>query len=90
MRHATALLYHVCAVASRNIRFASRVTSGKLILWTRYVLGSMLFPHHRKDINSNQTVKLTIQKNFSNSYVVNNNNNNNNNSEHSRNQKSKT
>jgi hypothetical protein len=38
MRHATALLYHVCAVASRNIRFASCGTSGKLTLWTRYVL----------------------------------------------------
>jgi hypothetical protein len=37
MRHATALLYHVCAVASRNIRFASCGTSGKLTLWTRYV-----------------------------------------------------
>jgi hypothetical protein len=37
MRHATALLYHVCAVASRNIRFASCGTSGKLALWTRYV-----------------------------------------------------
>jgi hypothetical protein len=36
MRHATALLYHVCAVASRNIRFASCGTSGKLTLWTRY------------------------------------------------------
>jgi hypothetical protein len=37
MRHATALLYHVCAVASRNIRLASCGTSGKLTLWTRYV-----------------------------------------------------
>jgi hypothetical protein len=37
VRHATALLYHVCAVASRNIRFASCGTSGKLTLWTRYV-----------------------------------------------------
>jgi hypothetical protein len=37
MRHATALLYQVCAVASRNIRFASCGTSGKLTLWTRYV-----------------------------------------------------
>jgi hypothetical protein len=37
MRHATALLYHVCAVASRNIRFVSCGTSGKLTLWTRYV-----------------------------------------------------
>jgi hypothetical protein len=37
MRHATSLLYHVCAVASRNIRFASCGTSGKLTLWTRYV-----------------------------------------------------
>jgi hypothetical protein len=37
MRHATLLLYHVCAVASRNIRFASCGTSGKLTLWTRYV-----------------------------------------------------
>jgi hypothetical protein len=36
MRHATALLYHVCAVASRNITFASCGTSGKLTLWTRY------------------------------------------------------
>jgi hypothetical protein len=38
MRHATALLYHVREVASRNIRFASCGTSGKLTLWTRYVL----------------------------------------------------
>jgi hypothetical protein len=37
MRHATALLYHVCAVASRKIRSASCGTSGKLTLWTRYV-----------------------------------------------------
>jgi hypothetical protein len=37
MRHATALLYHSSAVASRNIRFASCGTSGKLTLWTRYV-----------------------------------------------------
>jgi hypothetical protein len=37
MRHATALLYHVCAVASRNVRFASCGTSGNLTLWTRYV-----------------------------------------------------
>jgi hypothetical protein len=37
MCHATALFYHVCAVASRNIRFASCGTSGKLTLWTRYV-----------------------------------------------------
>jgi hypothetical protein len=37
MRHATALLYHVYAVVSRNIRFASCGTSGKLNLWTRYV-----------------------------------------------------
>jgi hypothetical protein len=28
------LLYHVCAVASRNIRFASCGTGGKLTLWT--------------------------------------------------------
>jgi hypothetical protein len=42
MRHATALLYHVCAVASRNIRFASCGTSGKLTLWTRYVLHSFV------------------------------------------------
>jgi hypothetical protein len=34
MRHATSLLYHVCTVASRNIRFASCGTSGKLTLWT--------------------------------------------------------
>jgi hypothetical protein len=34
MLHATSLLYHVCAVASRNIRFASCGTSGKLTLWT--------------------------------------------------------
>jgi hypothetical protein len=34
MRHATSLLYHVCAVTSRNIRFASCGTSGKLTLWT--------------------------------------------------------
>jgi hypothetical protein len=32
MRHATALLYHVCAVASRNIRFASCGTSGTLFV----------------------------------------------------------
>jgi hypothetical protein len=32
------LLYHVCAVASRNIRFARCGTSGKLTLWRRYVL----------------------------------------------------
>jgi hypothetical protein len=38
MRHATALLYHVCAVASRNIRCASCGTSEKLTLWTRFVL----------------------------------------------------
>jgi hypothetical protein len=38
MRHATALLYHVCAVASRNTRFASCGTSGKLTLRTRYIL----------------------------------------------------
>jgi hypothetical protein len=38
MRHATALLYHVCAVASLNIRFASYGTSGKLTLWTRNVV----------------------------------------------------
>jgi hypothetical protein len=37
MRLATALLYHVCTVASRNIRFASCGTSGNLTLWTRYV-----------------------------------------------------
>jgi hypothetical protein len=37
MRHATALLSHVCAVASLKIRFASCGTSGKLTLWTRYV-----------------------------------------------------
>jgi hypothetical protein len=43
MRHATALLYHVCAVASRNIRFANCGTSGKLTLWTRYVSGLMRF-----------------------------------------------
>jgi hypothetical protein len=41
MHHATALLYHVCAVASRNIRFASCGTSGKLTLWTRYVFDNM-------------------------------------------------
>jgi hypothetical protein len=33
MRHATSLLYHIWAVASR-IRFASCGTSGKLTLWT--------------------------------------------------------
>jgi hypothetical protein len=38
MRHATTLLYHVCAVASRNIRFASCGTNGKLTLLTRYVM----------------------------------------------------
>jgi hypothetical protein len=37
MRHATAFLYHVCAVASRNIRFVSCGTNGKLTLWTRCV-----------------------------------------------------
>jgi hypothetical protein len=37
MRHATALLYHVCAVALSNIRFASCGTSGKLTLRTPYV-----------------------------------------------------
>jgi hypothetical protein len=37
MRHATALLYHECAVALRNIRFASCGTSGKLTLWMHYV-----------------------------------------------------
>jgi hypothetical protein len=31
MRHATSLLYHVCLVASRNIRFASCGTSGNLL-----------------------------------------------------------
>jgi hypothetical protein len=31
MRHATSLLYHVCAVASRNIRFASCATSGNVL-----------------------------------------------------------
>jgi hypothetical protein len=44
MRHATSLLYHVCAVASRNIRFASCGTSGKLTLWTRYVLADPTAP----------------------------------------------
>jgi hypothetical protein len=29
MHHATSLLYHVCAVASSNIRFASCGTSGE-------------------------------------------------------------
>jgi hypothetical protein len=43
MRQATALLYHVCAVASRNIRFASCGTSGKLTLWTRYVSWNHLY-----------------------------------------------
>jgi hypothetical protein len=43
MRHATTLLYHVCAVASRNIRFASCGTSGKLTLWTCLVLYSICF-----------------------------------------------
>jgi hypothetical protein len=33
----TSLLYHVSTVASRNIRFASCGTSGKLTLWTRLV-----------------------------------------------------
>jgi hypothetical protein len=42
MRHATSLLYHVCAVALRNIRFASCGTSGKLTLWTCYVFGYIL------------------------------------------------
>jgi hypothetical protein len=37
MCHASALLYHVCAVASRIIRFASCGTSGKLTLWMHYV-----------------------------------------------------
>jgi hypothetical protein len=31
MHHATALLYHVCAVASHNIRLASCGTSGNLL-----------------------------------------------------------
>jgi hypothetical protein len=38
MRHATSLLFHVCAVASRNISFGSFGTNGKLTLWTFYVL----------------------------------------------------
>ena len=36
-RHATSLLYHVHAVASRNKWFISCGTSGKLILWTPLV-----------------------------------------------------
>jgi hypothetical protein len=43
MRYATSLLYHVCAVASRNIRFASCGTSGKLSLWTCLVYAFLLF-----------------------------------------------
>jgi hypothetical protein len=38
MRHSTSLLYHVCAVASHNIRFASCGTSGKLTLRTCLLL----------------------------------------------------
>jgi hypothetical protein len=38
MHHATSLLYHVCAVASRNIKFASCGTSGNLTLWTCLVV----------------------------------------------------
>jgi hypothetical protein len=45
MRHATALLYHVYAVASRNIMFASCGTSGKLTLC--YVFP---FPHARGSV----------------------------------------
>jgi hypothetical protein len=40
------LLYHVCAVASRNIRFASCGTSGKLTLWTCYVFSIWGDPLH--------------------------------------------
>jgi hypothetical protein len=42
MRHATSLLYHVCAVASRNIMFASCGSSGKLTLWTCLVYSCIL------------------------------------------------
>jgi hypothetical protein len=44
MHHATSLLYHVCAVASRNIRFASCGTSGKLTLWTCLVHTTLVLP----------------------------------------------
>jgi hypothetical protein len=53
MRHATALLYHVCAVASRSIRFASCGMSGKLTLWTRYV-------HHRQNPLDPEGVSLSF------------------------------
>jgi hypothetical protein len=48
--NATALLYHVCAVASRNIRFASCGTSGKLTLWTRYVCSTDVLQKHAVSI----------------------------------------
>jgi hypothetical protein len=58
MRHATALLYHVCAVASRNISFASCGTSGKLSLWTRYIISMDITTHH-----------LNISEQFTVTYV---------------------
>jgi hypothetical protein len=44
MRHAMSLFYHVRAVASCNIRFASCGTSGKLTLWTCYIYATVLLP----------------------------------------------
>jgi hypothetical protein len=58
MRHATSLLYHVCAVTSQNIRFASCGTSGKLTLWTCFVF---IFTDHLSSIN---ILRFEIKKVF--------------------------
>jgi hypothetical protein len=58
MRHATALLYHVCAVASRNIRFASCGTSEKLTLWTRYLHNIILKPMNSRTLGENKSAVL--------------------------------
>jgi hypothetical protein len=59
MRHATALLYHVCAVASRNIRFASCGMSGKLTLWTRYVELSIFEIPEIISVSENERIATT-------------------------------
>jgi hypothetical protein len=62
MRHATSLLYHVYAVASRNIRFARCATSGKLTLWTCLVDKTLIINKKLIILNSSDHTTILTHK----------------------------
>jgi hypothetical protein len=64
MRHATSLLYHVCAVASRNIWSVSCGTSRKLTLWMRYVLLEFSLSAANMALGSTQLLTEMNTRNF--------------------------